>query len=383
MKKYFFGTFCIILFTYNLSAQNIRIGLLQNHNISSIRFSVLSGKYFLYGDSILLDSIDKSTELEITANDDSIEIHSETKKYGTFFKLYFQEDSTLEKNIFSVKSLIPKEYQRKYEGSLEINWNTCYLELINVLRLENYISGVIQSEAGRGQNREYDKVQAIICRTYALSNLQKHESQDFNLCDQQDCQVYNGMCSDTVITDAVKDTKGLVIVDADLNLIVAAFHSNCGGETLNSEDVWGMPTSYLKSVVDTFCIHQPNARWRKKISKISWNNYIEQQKKSFSTIPFDSLNSNSSLYFNDNGVQIPTKKIRSDWHLKSAYFSVLYLNDSVVELNGRGFGHRVGLCQEGAMEMSRLGYSFLHILHFYYTDVVIVHLSKINFFKSN
>jgi stage II sporulation protein D len=35
-------------------------------------------------------------------------------------------------------------------------------------------------------------------------------------------------------------------------------------------------------------------------------------------------------------------------------------------LHGRGFGHGVGLCQEGAMNMAKKGYSFDQILLFYY-----------------
>jgi stage II sporulation protein D len=41
----------------------------------------------------------------------------------------------------------------------------------------------------------------------------------------------------------------------------------------------------------------------------------------------------------------------------------------------------VGLCQEGAIRMARLGYTYSDILRFYYKDVEIVNLSRLAFFK--
>ena len=48
---------------------------------------------------------------------------------------------------------------------------------------------------------------------------------------------------------------------------------------------------------------------------------------------------------------------------------------------GRGYGHGIGLCQEGAMRMTKLGYSYKDIIHFYYKDVHLVDQSALNYFK--
>ena len=69
-------------------------------------------------------------------------------------------------------------------------------------------------------------------------------------------------------------------------------------------------------------------------------------------------------------LSIPFNQIRTDLDLRSAWFSVRVAGDSVV-LDGRGYGHGVGLCQEGAMEMARVGYSWLDIVHFYFHDVKV------------
>ena len=61
-------------------------------------------------------------------------------------------------------------------------------------------------------------------------------------------------------------------------------------------------------------------------------------------------------------------------------FSIKTENDSV-KFTGNGFGHGVGLCQEGAMKMANIGYKYNEILQYYYTDIHLVNLSIIDFFK--
>ncbi len=67
---------------------------------------------------------------------------------------------------------------------------------------------------------------------------------------------------------------------------------------------------------------------------------------------------------------LPLKTIRSDLNLRSTFFSVYVSGDSVI-LKGRGYGHGVGLCQEGAMEMAAKGFSYRKIIRFYYSGVFI------------
>lgn len=39
----------------------------------------------------------------------------------------------------------------------------------------------------------------------------------------------------------------------------------------------------------------------------------------------------------------------------------------MILLRGRGHGHILGVCREGAAEMAAKGYNFIDILQFYYT----------------
>jgi len=55
----------------------------------------------------------------------------------------------------------------------------------------------------------------------------------------------------------------------------------------------------------------------------------------------------------------------------------------MVVLEGRGFGHGVGLCQEGAMRMARDGFSYTDILHHYFAKVHLVKLQNLDFFRDD
>ena len=81
-----------------------------------------------------------------------------------------------------------------------------------------------------------------------------------------------------------------------------------------------------------------------------------------------------------NGKHIPIQTIRKDLGLKSTWFSVKEKDDKVV-FEGRGYGHGVGLSQEGAYHMSKQGKSYQEITQFYYTNVRIISYKGINAFK--
>lgn len=95
---------------------------------------------------------------------------------------------------------------------------------------------------------------------------------------------------------------------------------------------------------------------------------------------FNQLNTERKFLFGTPDCNLTLRQIREDWKLKSAFFTIT-LNNEHIEIKGRGFGHGVGLCQEGAMRMSKLGYSYPFILHYYYSGVHMVDLSFLSFFK--
>jgi len=365
-----------------VSAADMHIRILTNHKISSVIVSPISGNYTLYADGKKLNEAEHAFQLIVFR--DSIKVKSAEKDIGTFALVKFTTKGAGQ--AFKIKTIIPEGKTASYEGDLEVSVFNKLFKLVNTIDFEDYLAGVVETEAGTRYPSEYYKLQSILCRTYALAHLRRHEAEGFQLCDQEHCQAYKGRSVNAKILNAVSATKGTVIVDKDLNLIIAAFHSNCGGCTVNSEDVWSLPTSYLKAVKDTFCLRMPHAKWHRKIPLAEWKSYLQDKRRSMQkdslaqAFSFGYTQDQRAVNFIDKDFVLPLKIIRSDLKLRSTYFSIEQKNDSVI-IWGKGYGHGVGLCQEGAMRMAALNYSYKEILHFYYRDVNLVDLKALDFFR--
>src|SRR6185436_12930124 len=96
--------------------------------------------------------------------------------------------------------------------------------------------------------------------------------------DREHCQVFRAKSRfNDLIQKAVKETKGIVLADSKNQLIIGAFHSNCGGQTMDAKDAWSTDVSYLKSVNDTFCLRSLHATWKKMIDKKTWLEYLKKK----------------------------------------------------------------------------------------------------------
>lgn len=386
-KNSLFLIISLLLLTCPSYANVVSVRILTIKIINTFIFSPLGGNYSVYGDGILLENCDPSGIFQMNIEGDFIRLKTFEKNIGKFsiIKMVAKESYA----AFKIKSVIPQGKVRTYDDNLEIMLtpDKGQFLLINKVDMENYIAGVVESEGGKGSNLEYYKIQSILCRTYLLAHLTRHVLEGFEVCDDVHCQAYSSKGSDDNILKAVLATKGIVVVDNNLNLITAAFHSNCGGETCNSQDVWAMSTTYLKSVKDPYCVSQSQAHWQRIIPLEDWQAYIQLKHKypvddSSSIIRSTSFTQSAGreIYFKDKDLKIPLKNIRSDFKLKSTYFSIEQIGDSI-KFKGRGYGHGVGLCQEGAMQMAKLKFTYEYILHYYYKDVNLVDVSALNYFR--
>jgi len=161
-----------------------------------------------------------------------------------------------------------------------------------------------------------------------------------------------------LIKQAVMHTSGLVIVDTANQLITATFHSNSGGQTLNSEDVWSKETSYLKGTSDPFSLEQRNTLWQDSILVTDWLIYLQANGINTS----DDIAKLDNLFFEQpirkkfytyNEDTISLRKIRTDFNLRSTWFSIKPEGNYLI-FYGKGYGHGVGLSQEGAMQMVKV-----------------------------
>lgn len=364
--------------------QDIAIRLFISNNISSVNFFQASGDYSIYGDSVKLFDADPISIITISLSGDSVFL--QMPKYEQKFRsLRFVPKSIA--CSYKLKSLQPDYKARTYDDELIITAQVKTLRLINKVHIEKYVAGVVQWEVGLNNPQEFNKVKTIVCRTYALGNWRRHEHEGFQLCDEVHCQVFKGKTFSQNIHNAALETSQYILVDDSARIITSAFHSNCGGQTMNSEDVWSKSVSSLRSIQDTFCTRKTNAIWEKKIPKDLWLDYVGTKygyPVRDSAFAKKVLNYNQPMrqvYLLNDNYFIPLKFVREDMKLKSTFFTIREEGDNVI-FCGKGFGHGVGLCQEGAMRMAEKGYSYTKIINHYYTNIHLLRFSQIDFFKT-
>lgn len=388
LKRHIFILLSVLIIAQKAEGSSVDVRIFSQNIITSVIFSPIEGYYDVYGDDSLLIPCDASCIFQMNIENDSVHLVTFENDLGKYSALKFVSRSS--RSAFKVKCVTPLSIVRTYDNDFEVKLiaNNTQLRLINKVGMESYIAGVVQSESGKSNNMDYYKVQSIICRTYLLAHIHRHIEEGFAVCDDVHCQAYLSRSTESKVKEAVLATQGMVLVDNDLNLITAAFHSNCGGQTCNSEDVWTISTPYLKSIKDTFCLNKTHAKWERSIALEDWNDYLKAKGKktndsvknqSKETKPFYQLNGRE-IYYVDGNFKLPLKMIRSDFKLKSTYFSIEPQNDVVI-FKGKGYGHGVGLCQEGAMEMSKKKYNYSDILHYYFKNVHIVDLTSLSYFK--
>lgn len=373
-----------LLTSFFLPAENLQIRIYAQLKISSLQVIVSSGKYKIMADAGMVGESSGNTVYKLEQKGDSVELKENEISRGVYKYIKFAGTDDGELRI---KLVEPDRKLRTYQNNLSFSVSEEHIRIINEVILDNYIAGVTEAEAGSRSTPEFYKVQAILARTFALAHINKHVTEGFSLCDQVHCQAYYGKPRDVIIYNAIEATKGKVVVDDNLNLIIAAFHSNSGGQTANSEDVWGSKTSYLRSIVDSFSIKMPNFKWERRMLTEDWLAYLKL-KHNYPTESSEAKEAalnfkqdNRKVYLECSNSKVPLKNIRNDLQLKSTFFSISRLNNDSVIFRGKGYGHGLGMCQEGAMKMSRMGYSYTDILNFYYQNIQLIDLSKLSFFK--
>ena len=362
----------LLLLTLAAHADKVKVRLYSNTTIKTLNISFDLGYYNLYadGDQILEDMVGEGRSVLLRPEGKMIHVSVNETDYGTFASVRLEATDTA-----CILCLNPSNNkQRTYEGDLEVSLlKSGSLLLVNHVEFETYLAGVVQSEI-YGKKTDIFRIQAIISRTWALRNMGKHKADGYNFCDHVHCQAYLNRCIRPDIMMGAIQSSGETLVDQFGALIETPFHSNSGGETANSEDVWRTALPYLRSVEDTFSFHMKQSDWTKTVNLDRWLNYFSKTHKlniQDSSIR-DSLTHFSQEHRRVRLLGIPLTRIRVDWQLKSTFFSVSVdsLSGNVV-LHGHGYGHGVGLSQEGAIRMVELGFSYDSILRHYYTGASI------------
>jgi len=273
----------------------------------------------------------------------------------------------------------------KYRGKMEIvrdGLNS--LTVINDVALEDYVEGVLAGEIPHEWPLEALKAQAIAARTFAFLKMvdARAKGQIYDVENNAFYQVYHGTGKvDEEMKRAVRETQGEILVYGN-RPIEAYFHSNCGGHTTAAKDVWGKDQPYLRTVACDFGNNGAHYRWKatvpirdilRKLKTIGVNlsDIIR-----ISGLERDGGDRIVNLDILDADGRVHTLKASAFRMalgpdlVKSTHFNARVDGDRVI-FDGKGWGHGVGLCQEGAQGMANQGYGAFDILRHYYQGIMI------------
>jgi stage II sporulation protein D len=371
-----------VFFSFCVNAQLMRIGIFTGDKINRITFSYSESAYSIFGDTTYIGELNTNDYIDLTAlENDSIRLVFGVIEFGRFSKIRLVQNTS--NGFLTLTQKMTEIKPRKYVGDFEISRGKNGLCVVNCVNLDDYLAGVVESEGGVGHHLEYYKAQAVLSRTYAVRNFNRHKKDGFDLCDRVHCQAYHykWRFSKTIL-DAVVQTKNEVLMDANGEFVEGYFHANCGGQTSESDYIWNEAIPYLKSFKDTFCIYTKQANWQKKILKSKWSKYFQDK---YFVSNSDSLFNYQQFHFQQECRKaffvhpkygIPLRDIRDEFDLKSTFFSCEEEGEYVI-LKGKGYGHGVGLCQEGAMKMAKFSRKYDQILEYYFHESNIIRLESI------
>jgi stage II sporulation protein D len=220
------------------------------------------------------------------------------------------------------------------------------------------------------------KAQAVVCRTYALYQIQESSAQDFDLTADIYSQVYGGKTSERYRTNqAVKETEGLVLT-YKAKVFPAYFHATCGGHTEDAARLWNINIAPLKGVACAFCKDSPHFNWhyvasRQEIrDKLSAAGHKLKDIQDMQILGTDNSGRITDLKIigADKEVKIPAKDFRSIVGpnvIRSTNFGVSLVENDIV-FEGLDWGHGAGLCQWGTYFMAKQGRDYAAILRYYY-----------------
>jgi len=168
-----------------------------------------------------------------------------------------------------------------YRGSIEIDIDKEHrkLNVINIINIEEYLYGVLKKEISPSWPQEALKAQAVAARTFAIFNMNKYIDEGYNICASTNSQVYGGVNHEDPLTNkAVDETQGVIMVYKG-KPINAVYHSDSGGYTEDSENVWGSSLPYLRSVKSIFeeKVTPPHHTWSYSINEKDLAEKLQKQ----------------------------------------------------------------------------------------------------------
>jgi stage II sporulation protein D len=271
---------------------------------------------------------------------------------------------------------------RFYKGDIYMRaTETEKLEVVEHLSVEDYLCGVLPAEMSPDWPLEALKAQAVASRTYALKKADPKK--DYDMTDGADTQVYNGASGmNERIREAVNSTRGEVLAYKG-KLITAFFHACCGGHTAAASSSWGEEVvKPLYGVADPFCRTSSHYRWEFYATNRDLLSFIQSlgatavKIKGVRVYQRDRAGRAVKLRFATDSASFTAsaadlRRTFGTYDIKSTFITRITPVKGGYEFAGKGWGHGVGMCQEGAKFMANNGRTYKKILQHYYPGATI------------
>ncbi|SDK56563.1 SpoIID/LytB domain-containing protein [Natronincola ferrireducens] len=160
--------------------------------------------------------------------------------------------------------------------------NNGNMSIVNKLPLQEYLYGVVPREMPALWSLEALKAQAVVARSYAVSNINRFRNLGFDLCNTTTSQVYGGHSNGQGALEHINSNRAVDethsrILTYNGQIANAYYHSNSGGHTENSENVWSAVTPYIRGVKDDFSLGAPNSQWTVVFTKDQIRNFLSNE----------------------------------------------------------------------------------------------------------
>ncbi|MBF0358247.1 MAG: SpoIID/LytB domain-containing protein [Magnetococcales bacterium] len=271
------------------------------------------------------------------------------------------------------------------------------VRIINHVKIEDYLLGVVPAESPPSWKYNALKSQALAARTYAYNDVRKHAKDEFDVYDSIRSQVYGGLDSEHKRTSkAVLDTRGEIITavrNGKLQPILAMFAANSGGHTADPQKEystrWDSSHHYLVAHEDPWSLQSGKAglaTWEYSHSKKELERNLAKRK-----VRIKNLESIKPVYIGPSGRVVTVRLLYDGGKSKTIRFRpkvtlglagrIGTLPDTIVKIKnrggkfvftGRGFGHGIGYMQWGGQYMAKAGHTYREILDFYYPGTKIM-----------
>ncbi len=279
--------------------------------------------------------------------------------------------------------------------------NVCDEGRMERVALEDYLVSVLAGEMPVSYPMEALKAQAIAARSYIVWKLPRFggsgcsRGAQADVCtDSKHCMAYR---SDAQMREgwgesyeekhekllrAVQETAGQILL-YDGRPAQALFHAASGGRTEDAQEVWGTAYPYLQSV-ESEGEQGQTAQVRLSKSKLAQKLNAAFEGAGLTAANIERQFSIRSVTGSGRAdavrvgrVTATGKAVRAALGLRSAGFTIAFEGDDAI-LTTNGFGHGVGLSQEGAQNMAENGADCEEILLHYYTGVTIGSIQEIS-----